>query len=137
MAYLPKVYERWTEWAADIAESHTNYRTLLYFRSPDPQASWLLSLLAVLDAAALQLALNPSTVPPEARPLMRVGYLTMRRLAGGLGITVNNDPHPDDPPAADPARVRRRGGAHAPGRLAVRAQRRRGLAALPWLAGQL
>jgi hypothetical protein len=97
VAYLPKVYERWTEWAADISESHTNYRTLVYFRSPDPAASWLLSLLAVLDAAALHLAFNPSTAPPEARPLLRVGYLTMRKLARGARITVNEDPHPDDP----------------------------------------
>jgi hypothetical protein len=97
VAYLPKVYERWTEWAADISESHTNYRTLIYFRSPDPRASWLLSLLAVLDAAALHLAFNPSSAPPEARPLLRVGYLTMRRLARGVGVAVNEDPHPDDP----------------------------------------
>jgi hypothetical protein len=97
VAYLPKVYERWTEWAADIAESHTNYRALLYFRSPDPQTSWLLGLLAVLDAAALQLALNPGTAPPEARPLLRVGYITMRKLAHTVGIAVTEDPHPDDP----------------------------------------
>jgi hypothetical protein len=97
VAYLPKVYERWTEWAADISESHTNYRTLVYFRSPDPAASWLLSLLAVLDAAALHLACNPRSAPSEARPLLRVGYLTMRRLATGLGIRVPEDPHPDDP----------------------------------------
>src|SRR6516165_6181178 len=97
VAYLPKVYERWTEWAADIAESHTNYRTLAYFRSPDPQTSWLLGLLAVLDAAALHLALNPSTAPPEARPLLRVGYITMRKIARAVGVAVNDDPHPDDP----------------------------------------
>ena len=97
VAYLPKVYERWTEWAADIAESHTNYRTLAYFRSPDPQTSWLLGLLAVLDAAALHLALNPGTAPPEARPLLRVGYITMRKLARNLGLPVTEDPHPDDP----------------------------------------
>ena len=97
VAYLPKVYERWTEWAADIAESHTNYRTLAFFRSPDPQTSWLLGLLAVLDAAALHLALNPGTAPPEARPLLRVGYITMRKLARNLGVPVNEDPHPDDP----------------------------------------
>jgi hypothetical protein len=97
VAYLPKVYERWTEWAADIAESHTNYRTLVYFRSPDPNTSWLLGLLAVLDAAALHLALNPGTAPPEARPLLRVGYITMRKLARSLGMAVTEDPHPDDP----------------------------------------
>jgi hypothetical protein len=97
VAYLPKVYERWTEWAADIAESHTNYRALLFFRSPDPQASWLLSLLAVLDAAALHLAVNPSSAPAEARPLMRVGYLTMRKIARAVGVAVNEDPRPNDP----------------------------------------
>ncbi len=97
VAYLPKVYERWTEWAADIAESHTNYRTLVYFRSPDPNTSWLLGLLAVLDAAALHLALNPGTAPAEARPLLRVGYITMRKLARSLGMAVTEDPHPEDP----------------------------------------
>jgi hypothetical protein len=97
VAYLPKVYDRWTEWAADILESHTNYRTLIYFRSPDPMNSWLLGLLAVLDAAALQLAVNPSSAPPEARPLLRVGYTTMRKLAKSNGLGVSNDPRPDDP----------------------------------------
>ena len=97
VAYLPQVYDRWTEWAADILESHTNYRTLIYFRSPDPQNSWLLGLLAVLDAAALQLAFNPSSAPAEARPLLRVGYITMRKLARSNGLAVSIDPHPDDP----------------------------------------
>jgi hypothetical protein len=94
---LPGLYERWTQWAADISESHVNYRSLIYFRSPDPAASWLLSLLAVLDGAALHLALCPSSAPSEARPLMRVGYIAMRRLAAGLRLTVADDPRPDDP----------------------------------------
>jgi hypothetical protein len=97
VAYLPHIYERWTEWAADISESHTNYRTLVYFRSPDPANSWLLGLLAVLDAAALHLSLCPSIAPPEARPLVRVGYVTLRKLAHSLGLPVSDDPHPEDP----------------------------------------
>jgi hypothetical protein len=96
-AVLPTLYTRCTEWAADIAESHINYRSLIYFRSPDTQASWLLSLLAVLDGAALHLALNPSSAPYEARPLLRVGYVTMRKLAASVGLPVPDDPHPDDP----------------------------------------
>jgi hypothetical protein len=95
--YLPRLYERWTEWAADISESHVNYRSLIYFRSPDPAASWMLSLLAVLDGAALHLALNPGSAPAEARPLMRVGYLALRRLADTLNLPVAADPMPDDP----------------------------------------
>jgi hypothetical protein len=97
VGYLPRLYERWTEWAADIAESHSNYRTLVYFRTPDPMTSWLLALICVLDAAALHLSLNPATAPAEARPLLRVGYLTIRKLAAGLGLPVTDDPHPDDP----------------------------------------
>jgi hypothetical protein len=96
-ATLPGLYQRWAEWAADISESHVNYRTLVYFRSPDPAASWLLSLLAVLDGAALHMALNPSSAPYEARPLLRVGYLTMRQLAANLRLPVVDDPSPDDP----------------------------------------
>ncbi len=94
--YLPTVYERWTEWAADISESHANYRALIFFRSPDPTGSWLLSMLAVLDAAALHLALWPSTVPSQARPVLRVGYVTLRALATSLKLPVPADPRPDD-----------------------------------------
>jgi len=96
-AVLPRLYSKWTEWAADILESHVNYRTLVYFRSPDPAASWLLSLLAVLDGAALHLSLNPSSAPHEARPLLRVGYVTLRRLATSMDLAVPTDPAPTDP----------------------------------------
>jgi hypothetical protein len=97
IGYLHRVYERWTEWAADIAESHSNYRTLIYFRSPDPDASWLLSLVCVLDAAALHQSLCPAGAPPEARPMLRVGYLTIRKLARRVGLPAPDDPMPEDP----------------------------------------
>lgn len=96
-AVLPTLYSNWTQWAADILESHVNYRTLVYFRSLDPAASWLLSLLAVLDGAALHLSLNPSSAPHEARPLLRVGYITLRRLAASVNLPVSSDPAPTDP----------------------------------------
>ncbi len=53
--------------------------------------------MAVLDAAALHLSLNPESAPAEIRPFLRVGYITMRSIAGTLGIEVSDDPHPDDP----------------------------------------
>ena len=96
-SYLPRLYERWTEWAADISESHTTYPVLIYFRSRYPEQAWPLSLLAVLDAAALHLSLDPESAPAEARPLLRVGYVAMRTVAATLGIAVPDDPHPDDP----------------------------------------
>lgn len=96
-AYLARVYDRWAEWAADISESHTTYRTLIYFRSRNPQQAWPLALLAVLDAAAMHLALCPDSAPAEARPLLRIGFTAMRDVAMTLGVEVNDDPHPTDP----------------------------------------
>jgi hypothetical protein len=96
-SYLPRLYERWTEWAADISESHTTYQPLIYFRSRFPEQPWPLALMAVLDAGALHLALNPESAPAEIRPLLRVGYIATRSIARTLKISVNDDPHPDDP----------------------------------------
>lgn len=98
-AYMARLYERWTEWSADVAESHTTYRTLIYFRSRNPRQPWPLALLAMLDAAALHLALCPESAPVEARPLLRVGFTCMREVATVLGVHVNADPRPDDPVA--------------------------------------
>jgi hypothetical protein len=96
-AYLARLYDRWAEWAADVAESHATYRTLIYFRSRNPRQAWLLALLAVLDAAALHLALCPDSAPAEARPLLRIGFTAMRAVARTLRVRVNDDPHPGDP----------------------------------------
>jgi hypothetical protein len=96
VASLPELYRRWEEWAADVAETHTTYQVLVLFRSPHPMRSWITALLSVLDAAALQLSLNPLTAPAEARPLMRMGYMALRELAGVMRIAYNTDPHPDD-----------------------------------------
>lgn len=91
------LYEQWTQWAADVSETHASYRTLVYFRSPKPQRSWLIGLLAVLDAAALHLSLNPLSAPPETRGALRMGYITIRELARSQGIGFDPDPRPEDP----------------------------------------
>ncbi len=91
------LYERWTEWAADVSESHTTYPQLLSFRSPNPYRSWLIALLAVMDAAALHLSLSPVSAPASARPLLRMGYVALRELAGAVGVRFDPDPAPTDP----------------------------------------
>jgi hypothetical protein len=93
---LGDMYDRWMQWAADVSESHSAYMVLMYFRSPSARRSWVISLLSILDAAAMHLALCPVTVPAPARNLMRVGYLAFRQLAGALGHPVPDDPSPDD-----------------------------------------
>jgi hypothetical protein len=94
---LPDFYASWEQWAAEVSESHTTYPALLLFRSPDPWASWVIAQLSVLDAAAMQLALCPSTAPSQARLCLRMGYTSLRRIADSLGWKYDDDPMPDAP----------------------------------------
>ena len=94
---LAQLYDDWETWAADVAESHSNYRVLIWFRSPHPLRSWVVGLLAVLDSAALYLALCPSTAPSEARLMLRMGFTALRDIADSLRIPYDPDPRPDVP----------------------------------------
>lgn len=97
MDELQPLYAEWERWAADVAESHTNYPTLIFFRSPHPLRSWVIGLLAVMDAAALQLSLSPSTAPTQARLCLRMGFSCLRYIADLLKIPYDPDPLPDEP----------------------------------------
>ena len=92
---LPELYARWERWAADVAESHSNYPVLIRFRSPRSLFSWLVGLLAVMDSAALWLSLAPSRERLEPRLALRMGFTALRQIAGALHMPVDNDPDPD------------------------------------------
>ncbi len=94
---LASLFAEWERWAADVAESHTSYGSLLYLRSPRAQNSWVVSLIAVLDAAALSIAVDPDRSPIEARMLIRMGFTCLRHIAGVARIPFDPDPGPDDP----------------------------------------
>jgi hypothetical protein len=97
-AVMDDFYLNWERWAADVAESHTNYPVLVRFRSPRPLASWVVAMLAVLDSAALWLALSPGRAPRrEARLALRTGFMALRWIAESLGIPADPDPDPDSP----------------------------------------
>ncbi len=94
---LPDLYLQWERWAADIAESHTTYLPLVRFRSPRPLSSWVTALLAVLDSAALYLALSPKAAPSvPARLCLRSGFLCFGEVARAMGASI--------PEMADPSR---------------------------------
>jgi hypothetical protein len=93
---LPDLYDRWERWCADVAESHTTYLPLARFRSPRPMSSWVTSLLAVLDSAALMLSLAPEQAPTvPARLCLRGGRDCLTRVVQALGVQL--------PEEADPA----------------------------------
>jgi hypothetical protein len=92
---LPDLYRQWERWAADVAESHTTYLPLVRFRSPQANSSWVISLLAVLDSAALLLSLSPEEeliVP--ARLCLRSGFGCLSRVARAMGIDVPDEANP-------------------------------------------
>jgi hypothetical protein len=93
---LPDLYARWERWAADVAESHSTYRPLVRFRSPRPLSSWVTALLAMLDSAALFLALSPQSAPVvPARLFLRAGFLCFNQIANAVGIHVPDEPDPN------------------------------------------
>lgn len=94
---LPEFYASWEAWAADLAESHTTYPVMLLFRSPEPWLSWLVGLLAVMDGAAMHLALSPSTASSQARLCLRMGFTALNRIAKELRWEVDPDPDPEGP----------------------------------------
>jgi hypothetical protein len=93
---MPDLYQRWESWGADVAESHTTYPVLVRFRSPEALSSWVISLLAVLDSAALFLALSPQAAPVvPARLCLRGGFRCFNRIAQTMGFDIPDEPGPD------------------------------------------
>lgn len=93
---LPELYREWERWAADVAESHTAYLPLVRFRSPLPYSSWVTSLLAVLDSAALLLALAPEQAPTvPARLCLRGGFQCLVRIARAMNLKTPEEADPE------------------------------------------
>jgi len=52
---LPRVFQDWQAWSAEVLDTHLAYPILAYFRSSHDNDSWISSLGAVMDAATLVL----------------------------------------------------------------------------------
>lgn len=93
---LPELFEDWEQWSADVSESHTTYVPLVWFRSPRPLSSWVTAQLAILDAAALYLALLPDGRGLiQARLCLRGGFTCLGNIARALRIPIPQDADPD------------------------------------------
>ena len=94
---LHDVWVAWETWFSEIEESHTSLAALVFFRSPQPDHSWVTAAGAVLDAAAL--IRSSVDVPRDVRAdlCLRAGYLALRRIADFFRVTYNPDPRPGDP----------------------------------------
>jgi hypothetical protein len=95
---LQELFTSWQRWAAEVAESHTTYLSLARLRSPRPLSHWLVALIAVMDAAALHLALTPSREPKlDSRLALRMGFVAVEQIAKSMRLLVPDEPDPDRP----------------------------------------
>lgn len=92
-------WHTWEEWFTEIDETHTSLPALVFFRSPRPNLSWVLSAGVVLDAAALALALLEDDTSTATKSIViRAGFLALRRIADFFDLPYDPDPHfPEDP----------------------------------------
>lgn len=87
----------WERWFAEIEESHMTFPILAFFRSPQPQRSWVTASGTVLDAGALYASCLEGVRVGPAGVCIRSGFLALRNLADFFGIEFDPDPDSDDP----------------------------------------
>ena len=90
MNVLPRLYADWDRWACEVADGHTKYPVLNQFRLPRSRHHWLLSLVAMMDAAAMDLSVR-HTAPAEARLFLRSAIACINNdLATSLRISTES-----------------------------------------------
>jgi len=97
MDHIGEVWDRWLSWFEVVQESHTSLQPLVFYRSPEPDRSWVTAAGAVLDTAALVTSTLDRPRDPQAELCIRGGYLCLRRIARSFDIPYNHNPAPDDP----------------------------------------
>ena len=98
---LTELWRQWEGWFADIEESHTTFTILAYFRSPQPERSWITAAGALLDGAALWASSVEHPKDPDVQLCIRAGFLALRRIADAFSIPYDPDPAPDGPISVD------------------------------------
>jgi hypothetical protein len=94
---LTDLWQQWEGWFADIEESHVSYPVLAFFRSPQPDHSWVTAAGTVLDAGSLWASTIEHPRDPDVQLFIRAGSLSLRRIADYFDIPFDPDPRPDDP----------------------------------------
>ncbi|MEP7290848.1 MAG: hypothetical protein ABI835_03645 [Chloroflexota bacterium] len=93
---LTELWEQWEVWFVEVEESHTSLAALIFFRSPQPNLSWITAAGVILDTAALLASTVDVPNNPQAQLMLRAGYLALRRIADYFSIDYEPNPTPDD-----------------------------------------
>ena len=77
---LTNMFMDWAGWATSVRISHQTYPMLIYVRSPGPRTGYAVALLAVLDAAAMKVAVNKSLPRTGSFAVLLSGSMAMETL---------------------------------------------------------
>jgi hypothetical protein len=94
---LTQLWETWEMWFAELDETHTSLGALAFFRSPQPEHSWVTAAGAVLDAAALVSSTVDVPRNVQGELCLRAGYLALRHIVAFFRIPFQDAPKADDP----------------------------------------
>jgi len=94
---LSEMWQQWEGWFTLLEESHTSFPILPFFRSPQPDQSWVTAAGTVLDGASLWASSVEHPNDPDAQLCIRAGFVALRRLGTYFGIDHPMDPSPTDP----------------------------------------
>jgi hypothetical protein len=91
------LWRRAEQWFLEIQETHMSFPAVVFFRSPEPDHSWVTAAGAILDSASVLVSTVDLPRDPNASYCIRAGYLALRRIATFFAIPFDPDPRPDDP----------------------------------------
>ena len=89
---LRDVWIAWQTWFAELEESHTSLSPLVFFRSPQPQRSWVTAAGNVMDSAAFMLSAVDVRFEPQAAFCIRAGFLALRQIADFFNLPYEANP---------------------------------------------
>ena len=101
IGWLDKIHDDllgpWEAWFIDVEESHTSQPSLVFFRSPHPDRSWITAAGCVLDVAAIVASTVDRPRDSRADVMMRTGWFCLRRISDFFGIPYDPNPSADTP----------------------------------------
>lgn len=93
---LEASWNTWRMWFEMLEDTHVHFLPIIFFRSRDPDSSWLTAAGVILDTAAFfESSINVKRTPERAL-LLRSGYLALRAIADAVRIPYPVDPKPND-----------------------------------------
>lgn len=107
LEHLDASWAEWERWIVDVGESHYTHSMLAFFRSSNPQHSWISAVATLLDAANLRLAAldAPGAGNASAWTFMQAGLVAVTRIAEYLRLDPAHTYHAIDRAGFDRALV--------------------------------